>query len=256
MKRSRFGFVVLALVLSVAAFYTGARFVRTTTAPTHPLTGRPIAGIATNASWLDRSAREQEEKPEQALQFIGIRPGMVVADVGAGTGYMTFRLAQLVGPSGKVIATDLQPEMLQIIRTKAGREHIANVEVVRGIETDARLPEGTIDLALLVDVYHEFRYPQAMLQSIRRSLTPQGELVLIEYRKGRSVGSHRVHPSDECCGGPARGRSGGISLRPRGREPSPPTHHRFRERGAPACFLASDRNRHSRVRTGTSNLEW
>jgi ubiquinone/menaquinone biosynthesis C-methylase UbiE len=182
-KRSRFGFIVLALVLSVAAFYTGARFVWTTTAPTHPLTGRPIAGIATDASWLERSAREQEEKPEQALQLIGIRPGMVVADVGAGTGYMTFRLAQLVGLSGKVVATDLQPEMLQIIRTKARREHIANVEVVQGTETNARLPEGTIDLALLVDVYHEFRYPQAMLQSIRRSLTPQGELILIEYRK-------------------------------------------------------------------------
>ena len=150
---------------------------------TPPLTGRQIAGIATDTNWLDRVAREREEAPEQALQLVGIQPGMVVADVGAGTGYMTTRLARLVGPTGKVYANDVQPAMLQIIENKARIEHLANVEVVQGTDTDARLPDNVIDLALLVDVYHEFWHPQEMLRSIRRSLKSNGELVLVEYRK-------------------------------------------------------------------------
>ncbi len=108
---------------------------------------------------------------------------MVVADVGAGSGYMTTRIARLVGPTGKVYANDVQPGMLQVIQEKARTEHLSNVEIVQGTETDAHLPENTIDLALLVDVYHEFRHPQEMVQSIRRALNPNGELVLVEYRK-------------------------------------------------------------------------
>jgi len=108
---------------------------------------------------------------------------MVVADVGAGTGYMTIRLARRVGPTGKVYANDLQRPMLQIIQDKARAGQLSNVEVVQGAEDDAHLPENTIDLALLVDVYHELRRPQEMLRSIRRSLKPGGQLVLVEYRK-------------------------------------------------------------------------
>ena len=126
----------------------------------HPLTGRQIAGIATDAAWLDRASREREEAPDQALQLIGIHAGMVVADVGAGSGYMTTRLAALVGPTGRVYANDLQPQMLQIIQDKARAAGLSNVEIVQGSEADARLPEGTIDLALLVDVYHEMWQPQ------------------------------------------------------------------------------------------------
>ena len=129
------------------SFYAGTQLVTTRpTPPIHPLTGRQIAGIATDASWLDRATREQEEAPEQALQLIGIRPGMVVADVGAGSGYMTTRLARLVGPTGKVYANDLQPGMLQIIQDKARAEHLSNIEIVQGTETDARLPDNAIDL--------------------------------------------------------------------------------------------------------------
>jgi predicted methyltransferase len=180
----RLRFVVVAYLLGLAAFYAGTHLVTTTPAPPiHPLTGRQIAGVATDASWLDRATREQEEAPEQALQLVGIQPGMVVADVGAGTGYMTTRLARLVGPTGKVYANDLQPAMLQIIQNKARTEQLANVEVIQGTETDARLPENAIDLALLVDVYHEMWHPQEMLRSIRRSLKPNGQLVLVEYRK-------------------------------------------------------------------------
>jgi len=176
--------VPLFVLFSLASFIAGARLLTTSPAPpVHPLTGRQIAGIATDANWLDRTAREQEEEPDRALELIGIAPGMVVADVGAGTGYMTVRLARRVGPTGKVYANDLQPAMLQIIRDKARRHQLSNVEIVQGLDNDARLPERAIDLALLVDVYHEFWRPPEMLRSIRRSLKPNGQLVLVEYRK-------------------------------------------------------------------------
>ncbi len=182
-KRSRFGFVVLALALSVAAFYTGARFVRTTTAPTHPLTGRPIAGIATNASWLDRSAREQEEQPEQAPAAHWDSTWDGCRRRGSGHGLHDAPPGAAGWPVGEGdchrSSAGNAPDHPDESRPCAHRERRGRA----GDETDARLPEGTIDLALLVDVYHEFRYPQAMLRSIRRSLKPHGELALVEYRK-------------------------------------------------------------------------
>ena len=152
---------------------------------THPLTGRQIAPVmgAAGAGWLDRPEREAEEQPEQALDALKIRTGMTVADVGAGTGYMALRMARRVGPSGKVYANDLQPEMLQKLRTRSQREKLSNVETVQGTEADPKLPPNTMDLVLLVDVYHEFSQPQAMLDKIRESLKPDGRLVLLEYRK-------------------------------------------------------------------------
>lgn len=152
---------------------------------THPLTGRQIAPVmgAAGAGWLDRPEREAEEAPDGALDSLGIRAGMTVADVGAGTGYMALRMARRVGPTGKVYANDLQPEMLQKLRARSQREKLANVETVQGTEADPRLPPGTLDLVLLVDVYHEFSEPQAMLAKIRESLKPDGRLVLLEYRK-------------------------------------------------------------------------
>jgi len=181
-RRNRF--LLVACLLGLVSFYAGAQIVTTRPAPPiHPLTGRQIAGIATSTTWLDRTSRDQEEAPDRALAFIGIRPGMIVADVGAGTGYMTVRLARLVGPRGKVYANDIQPSMLRVIHDKTESAHLSNVEIVLGSDTDARLPEGAIDLALLVDVYHEFWHPQEMLGSIRRSLKNGGQLVLVEYRK-------------------------------------------------------------------------
>jgi ubiquinone/menaquinone biosynthesis C-methylase UbiE len=152
---------------------------------THPLTGRQIAPVmdAAGAAWLDRPEREAEEKPDLALDLLQIRAGMVVADVGAGTGYMSLRMARRVGPTGKVYANDLQPEMLQKLRAASQREKLENVETVQGAEADPRLPPNTMDLVLLVDVYHEFSQPQAMLDKIRESLKPDGRLVLLEYRK-------------------------------------------------------------------------
>ena len=151
----------------------------------HPVTGRHIAPVmgAGGADWLVRPEREAEEAPGAALDVIGISRGAVVADVGAGVGYFTWRLAERVGPTGKVYATDIQPAMLDELLSNMAARHITNVEAVHGAEDDPKLPAGGIDLVLLVDVYHEFSQPQKMLRGIRKSLKPDGRLVLLEYRK-------------------------------------------------------------------------
>jgi ubiquinone/menaquinone biosynthesis C-methylase UbiE len=135
------------------------------------------------AEWLERSERELEEEPDKALDAIGFRPGMNVADVGAGTGYFALRIARRVEPGGRVWATDIQQEMLDLLRENAKRASIQNVETRLGSATDTNLPAATMDRVILVDVYHEFSEPQKMLASIRRSLKPDGRLVLLEYRK-------------------------------------------------------------------------
>jgi ubiquinone/menaquinone biosynthesis C-methylase UbiE len=150
----------------------------------HPLTGRRYAlpMSAAGADWLDRDERVREEDPDRALRLIRVERDSVVADIGAGSGYYTVRLARLVGMKGRVYATDIQPAMLDIIRSRIERERIQGVELVLGTPTDPRLPRASIDLALMVDVYHEFSDPQLMLQRIRDALKPRGRLVLLEYR--------------------------------------------------------------------------
>jgi SAM-dependent methyltransferase len=174
--RARLSTVVL-LALFIAGF-AAAQSV-------HPLTGRKIAptmGVG-GADWLERSERESEEHPDDALDALNIKPGVVVADVGAGVGYITTRLAKRVGPTGKVYATDIQPEMLSRLQERLNNEHITNVEPVLSSQADPKLPAGKIDLILMVDVYHELTQPQRMLRKMREALKPDGRLVLIEYRK-------------------------------------------------------------------------
>jgi ubiquinone/menaquinone biosynthesis C-methylase UbiE len=151
----------------------------------HPATGRqpaPVMGMG-GAPWLVRPEREAEEAPEEALDAIGISKGAMVADIGAGVGYFTWRLAARVGPAGKVYAVDVQPGMLQQLRQNMAERKLTNYEAVLGDEDDPRLPTAGIDLALLVDVYHEFSQPRKMLRQIRASLKPDGRMVLLEYRK-------------------------------------------------------------------------
>ena len=170
-------------VLAVLLFLAGYQTILAQSE--HPITGRriaPVMGVA-GAPWLDRSEREMEEAPDKALDAIDLRPGMTVADIGAGTGYFSLRIARRIGPSGKVYANDIQPEMLEKLRANAQREKLANIETVLGSEADPKLPAGKIDLVLLVDVYHEFSRPQEMLQHIRAALKPEGRLILLEYRK-------------------------------------------------------------------------
>ena len=152
---------------------------------THPVSGRKYAyvmGVA-GADWLVRPERETEENPDLAVSLLGIRPGMSVADIGAGVGYYSVRFAAKVGPQGKVYATDLQPEMIRLLRARLEKEKVGNVEPVLGSETETKLPDQSIDMAVLVDVYHEFSEPRKMLASLRRALKPGGRLVLLEFRQ-------------------------------------------------------------------------
>ena len=150
----------------------------------HPVSGRllaPTMGVE-GAAWLDRPEREAEEAPSKAIAALGIAPGDVVADVGAGSGYYTVRLAQVVGPGGRVVATDLQPGMLDLIRAKVERQGLTNITLVQGRSDDPNLPAARFDLILLVDVYHELASPQVFVRKLREALKPGGRLVLIEFR--------------------------------------------------------------------------
>jgi SAM-dependent methyltransferase len=151
----------------------------------HPITGRRIANIMGigGADWLERSEREIEELPETALDKVGIREGITVADVGAGVGYFTVRLGKRVGPTGKVYAVDVQPEMLSILKQRAAKANLKNIVPILGSESNPKLPPNSMDLILLVDVYHEFSQPQKMLSRMRDALKSDGRLVLLEYKK-------------------------------------------------------------------------
>jgi ubiquinone/menaquinone biosynthesis C-methylase UbiE len=151
----------------------------------HPVSGRIIAGVMgyEGAAWLERPEREREEEPSKAIAALDIKPGQVVADVGAGSGYYTVRLAARVGQTGKVLATDLQPQMLSLLRQRIAREQLTQIEVAQATETDPGLPANTCDLILVVDVYHELSRPQEVLRKLRAALKPDGRLVLIEFRK-------------------------------------------------------------------------
>jgi SAM-dependent methyltransferase len=151
----------------------------------HPISGRrfaPVMGYQ-GADWLERAEREEEEAPDVALNVLKIARGASVADIGAGSGYITLRLAARVGPTGRVFANDVQPQMLQILGRRLADKHITNVTLVQGTFDDPKLEPASIDLALMVDVYHELSQPQAILRHLRASLKPGGRLVLLEYRK-------------------------------------------------------------------------
>ena len=152
---------------------------------THPVTGREIAHVmsASGADWLERPEREAEEHPREAIAALHIAKGATVADVGAGSGYLSRLLAAAVGPGGTVWCSDIQPRMLEILRDKMQAAGITNYRAVLGSDTDPHLPEGQMDLILLADVYHEFAHPREMLQRLRAALRPGGRLVLLEYRK-------------------------------------------------------------------------
>ena len=151
----------------------------------HPISGRRYAQTMSylGADWLDRAERVQEENPDAALDALKLVPGSTVADVGAGSGYITVKMASRVGPTGVVYANDIQPQMLSLLRQRLERQKIGNVRLVLGTFDDPKLPAAEIDLILMVDVYHEFSQPQGMLRRMRDSLKPGGRLVLLEYRK-------------------------------------------------------------------------
>ena len=170
----------LAAVMALAAAVWGAQ-----ATGVHPVSGRRFAAVmsADGADWLDRTERDTEEDPDQALAIIGIKKGSVVADVGAGSGYMSVKMAKRVGANGIVYANDIQQPMLDLLDKRLKKGRITNVRPILGTPDDPKLPPESIEMALLVDVYHEFSQPQAMLRHLHDALKAGGRLVLLEYRK-------------------------------------------------------------------------
>ncbi|NJL47569.1 MAG: class I SAM-dependent methyltransferase [Leptolyngbyaceae cyanobacterium SM2_5_2] len=161
--------------------------------------GREIAHTMGHegAAWLDRPSRVLQERPQAAIESLALQPTDVVADIGAGTGYFATRLATLV-PQGRVLAVDIQPEMLAMMQERLAEQSIDNVEPVLGRGDDPNLPPGSIDLALMVDAYHEFAYPREMMQGIVAALRPGGRVVLAEYRaENPMVMIKRLHKMSE-----------------------------------------------------------
>jgi len=146
--------------------------------------GREIALVMGHqaAGWLDRPEREKEEQPAKLLPLLKLKGGEAVADIGAGSGFYSFKLAPLVGEKGKVFAVDIQQEMLDIIAARSKAAKIANVEPVLGTITDPKLPAESVDIMLLVDVYHEFDHPFEMTEAMVKALKPGGRLVFVEFR--------------------------------------------------------------------------
>ncbi len=162
--------------------------------------GREIARVMGHeaAGWLDRPEREKEEQPTRLIALLKFKPGEVVADVGAGSGYLTFRVAEKVGPAGKVLAVDVQAEMLDIIRQKMKKNNVTNVEPVLGTESDPKLPAAAVDTIVMVDVYHELSQPYEMAAAMAKALKVGGRLVFAEYRReDETVPIKLVHKMSE-----------------------------------------------------------
>ena len=159
-------------------------------APATPARTPASVMSANGASWLEREGREEEQRPAEIFRTLGLKDGDVVADLGCGTGWFARRMARSVAPRGTVYAVDIQPEMLELLRGYVAAEAVKGVVPVLGTETDPKLPPAGLDWILMVDVYHEFQKPQAMLEAIRRSLKPQGKVALVEYRLEGDTASH------------------------------------------------------------------
>jgi len=146
--------------------------------------GREIAAVMgwQGADWLEREEREREERTDLLLKALDLKPGMVVADIGAGTGYLSRRMAPAVAPNGKVLAVDVQPEMVRMLKDLARQRGLTNIEASLGAEDNVRLGPGSVDLAIMVDVYHELAFPYEVLGSIVKALRPGGRVVFVEYR--------------------------------------------------------------------------
>lgn len=162
--------------------------------------GRQIAHVMGHegADWLERPTRELEEKPDQMVEALGLKPGEVVADIGAGTGYITWRMAKKVGPHGKVYAVEIQQEMLDLLSSNMKERGVTNIVQALGTEMDPKLPPNALDLIIMVDVYHEFSFPFEMTEAMCKALKPGGRLALVEFKKeDPTVPIKEVHKMSE-----------------------------------------------------------
>jgi cyclopropane fatty-acyl-phospholipid synthase-like methyltransferase len=146
--------------------------------------GREIAQTMhySGAPWLTRESRDREEDCNKLITQLRLKPGMTVCDMGCGNGFYALRVAKRLGPEGKVLAVDIQPEMLTLLRERAAEAKIPNIKPILGSLIDPQLAEASCDLILCVDVYHEFSHPEHMLRAMRKALKPDGRLVLVEFR--------------------------------------------------------------------------
>jgi cyclopropane fatty-acyl-phospholipid synthase-like methyltransferase len=178
--------LTVVIAVAVAAFAPRSTIAADTAIPP-ALTeykGRTIAPYMTfhGADWLTRESREKEEHCKTLIKALKLKSGQTVCDMGCGNGYYTLKIAKLVGKQGRVLAVDVQPEMLHMLELRAKDHNVSNVEPIQGTLVDPKLPDGEVDLILLVDVYHEFSHPEQMLQAMRKSLRPHGRLALVEFR--------------------------------------------------------------------------
>ncbi|MBZ0257602.1 class I SAM-dependent methyltransferase [bacterium] len=173
MDKTNFLLIILAIIAQ-ANVAIGDEYMGRTIAQTMHYTG---------AEWLLRESREREEATGDVIAHLGVKPGMAVCDIGCGNGFYTLKLAKLAGETGGVYAVDIQKEMLALLKKRAASAEISNITPVLSTQTDPKLPEGALDLVLMVDVYHEFSHPHEMLQAIRKSLKPNGRIALLEYRE-------------------------------------------------------------------------
>lgn len=181
-------FIAAGLLLVTAAFSQDATLYQNRRASADGIgkfyMGREISHVMgwQGAQWLEREGREREERTDLLLPALDLKPGMAVADIGAGSGYFARRIAAAVGSKGHVYAVDVQPEMVRMLEALAKQPGLANIKPVQGAVADVKLPPSSIDLALMVDVYHELEFPHEVLGSIVRALKPGGRMVFVEYR--------------------------------------------------------------------------
>ena len=195
--------------------------------------GRRIADVMSweGVDWLFRETRINEEEPEAMLDALAIPPGATVADVGAGAGYHSIRMARRVGSTGTVLASDIQPEMLRMLETNARSVGVTNIKPIRATQSDPKLPAGSVDLILMVDVYHECSNPDVTLQGLLKALKPRGQASAgrIPWRGRR--GPHQARAQDDPQTGSARDRATRLRLQGISRIPSLAAYHHLRETG-------------------------
>ena len=199
-------FPLLAISLLASSVSLGAEHPGYIEAPERRTTGigkfymgREISFVMGHraAAWLNRPERIQEEMPDTVVENMNLEPNEVVADIGAGSGYFSFRIAAKV-PEGKVLAVDIQPEMLELIEAQMGQQGVTNIEGVLGAVDNPNLPANSIDAAIMVDAYHEFSHPFEMIDGIYKDLRPGGRIFLLEYRgEDASVPIRPLHKMTE-----------------------------------------------------------